>query len=77
MVNMHVLIVNTECCKTVTMCCEILSRGRDAGVSDEHERTVAFQPPSPGIFAGQAYANQQVKRYLVSSAISEPRRVSR
>jgi len=25
MVNMHVLIVNTKCCKTVALCCEILS----------------------------------------------------
>jgi len=42
MVNMHVLIVNTERCKTITLCCEILTRGRDAGVSDEHPTTEAF-----------------------------------
>jgi len=34
---MHVLIINTERCKTITLCCEILSRGRDAGASDEPE----------------------------------------
>jgi len=38
MVNMHMIIVNTEHCKTITSCCNILTRGRDAGVADEHRR---------------------------------------
>jgi len=37
-VNVYVVIVHTQCCKTVTLCCEILSSGHDAGVSDEHRR---------------------------------------
>ncbi|GAB2971631.1 hypothetical protein GCM10027282_06980 [Frigoribacterium salinisoli] len=57
----------TERCKTVTLSCEILPRGRDAGVSDEHEATAAFKPPSPGIFTGQAYADPQARRHLTSS----------
>jgi hypothetical protein len=64
MVYMHVSIVNTECCKTITLCCNILSRGRNEGVSSEHPTAVAFRPPSPGIFAGQAYANSQARRHL-------------
>ena len=66
-VNMDVLIVNTERCKTITLCCEILSRRRDTGVTDEHPTTVAFIPPSPGTFAGQACANPQARRHLVSA----------
>jgi hypothetical protein len=65
-INTHVIIVNTERFKTVTLCCEILSGGRDAGLSVEHSATVAFRSPSPGIFAGQAYANSQVRRHLDS-----------
>ena len=62
--QLHVLIVNTERCETITLCCEILSLGRDAGVSDEHLDDCSVSPPSPGIFAGQAYANSQARRYL-------------
>ena len=76
-VNMHVLILNTECCKTVTLCCEIPSGRRDAGISDEHPTTVAFIPPSPGIFAGQAYANPQARRYLTSADRDGSEKVSR
>jgi hypothetical protein len=74
---MHVILVNTECCETVTLCCEILSRGRDTGVADEHPMTVAFRPPSPGIFAGQAYANPQARCHLTSAGQSRPAKVSR
>jgi hypothetical protein len=73
---MDVLIINTECCKTVTLCCEILSRGRHTCISDEHQMTVAFKPPSPGIFAGQAYANPQARRHLTIADQSRSRRVS-
>jgi hypothetical protein len=74
---MDVLLVNTHCCKTITLCREILSRGRHAGVSDEHPKTVAFKPPSPGIFAGQAYANPQARRHLTSSSQEQFKLVSR
>ena len=63
-VNMHVLIANTERPKTIALCCEILPGGRDTGMPDEHPTTVAIRPPSPGIFAGQAYANPQARRHL-------------
>jgi len=39
-VNMHVMIVNTEHCKPVRLCGETLSRGRDARVS-------GTEPPTP------------------------------
>ena len=74
---MHVLIVNTERRKTITLCCEILSRGRHTGVTDEHPTTVAFEPPSPGIFAGQAYANPQARQHLTPADRSGPEKVSR
>ena len=74
---MDMLIINTQCCKTVTLRCEILSRGRDPGLPDEHPTTVAFRPPSPGIFAGHAYANPQAKRPLTSVGRTGSRRVYR
>jgi hypothetical protein len=33
-VNMHVLIIDTQCCKTIALCCKILARRRNAGVSE-------------------------------------------
>ena len=60
--------------KTITLCCEILARGRHTGISDEHPTTVAFKPPSPGIFAGQAYANPQARRHLFWATDTSPRR---
>jgi len=77
-VNMHVLIVNTERCKSVSLCCEILSRGRHTGVSDENPTTAAFSPvTSPGIFVGQAYANPQARRYLTFASARKLEQVSR
>jgi hypothetical protein len=74
---MHVLMINTERYKAVTLCGKILTRGRDTGVSDEHPMAVAFKPPSPGIFAGQAYANPQARRHLTSVGRDRPSPVSR
>jgi len=74
---MDVLIVNTERCKTLPLCCKILPRGRDAGVADKYPTTVAFTPPSPGIFAGQAYANPQAKPYLAPADRTGRAKVSR
>jgi hypothetical protein len=44
-VNMHVLIVITQRCKTITLRREGLPRGRDAGISDEHPTAIATRPP--------------------------------
>ena len=74
---MHVLIVGTQRCKTVTLCCEILSQSRDASVSDEHPPAVAFSPRSPGPFAGHAYANQQARSHLTSPDRLRLKKVSR
>ena len=41
---MHVVIVDTERCKAITLCCWILSRGRDRGVSDGNAGAAAFRP---------------------------------
>jgi hypothetical protein len=77
MVDVHVFIIDPERLETIALRGEVLSGGRDAGIYDEHRETVAFRPPSPGIFAGQAYANPQARRHLTSARHERLARVFR
>jgi hypothetical protein len=41
----------------MTLCREVLVAGRAAGITDEHDWTVAYKAPSPGINSGRVYGN--------------------
>lgn len=59
MVDVDVLIEDSERAESAALGGEVLFPGRDAGVSDELACSVAFRAPSPGFFSGRSYGNRR------------------